>query len=178
MAGGSSVPASRAGPAAFLAVDVAVATAIVAAVVAATGLGKGCLAIEGSWAPDVRAAGALASPDVRGRLVLPFVWGEYAIWHFGPRLRVSIDGRRETVYSDRMLIVDQAVESGNPDGFDFLGHERPEYVWLPTSTGSPTRTWLETHDYRMDIDTGTSFIATRADLPILGPGRELPRCFP
>jgi hypothetical protein len=29
-----------------------------------------------------------------------FNWGEYVLWHAGPRVKVSMDGRRETVYSD------------------------------------------------------------------------------
>jgi len=37
-----------------------------------------------------------------GNLVINFEWGEYAIWHLGPRIKVSIDGRRETVYSSEI----------------------------------------------------------------------------
>ena len=41
--------------------------------------------------------------QLQGRLVVWFDWGEYAIWHFAPALRVSIDGRRETVYTDQVM---------------------------------------------------------------------------
>jgi len=34
-----------------------------------------------------------------GNLVVPFGWGEYAIWHLHPDLRVNIDGRYTTAYS-------------------------------------------------------------------------------
>ena len=38
-----------------------------------------------------------------GRLVLPFEWGEYAIWHLWPTCRVSVDGRFRTVYPEDVL---------------------------------------------------------------------------
>ena len=31
-----------------------------------------------------------------------FDWGQYAIWHLGPRIKVSYDGRRETVYPESL----------------------------------------------------------------------------
>jgi hypothetical protein len=137
-----------------------------------------CPTIGGPSAVDIVAAGALDSPQVRGRLELPFDWGEYAIWHFGPRLRVSMDGRRETVYSESTIELQSAVAHGGSDGIAFLDRVRPEYVWLPQATGGATRQWLLTHGYRLDVTTPDSFIATRADLPVLGPGTPLRRCFP
>ena len=38
-----------------------------------------------------------------GNLVLPFEWGEYAIWKLYPACRVSIDGRFRTVYSESVI---------------------------------------------------------------------------
>ena len=138
-----------------------------------------CLPITpDSWTPDLQAASALASPSAQGRLVLPFNWGEYAIWHFGPRLRVSIDGRRETVYSDRVVETQSAAAHGLPDGLDYLKHTRPEYVWLSSTAGAPAAVWLKANGYRVDVDTGTSFIAARADLPPLATAAPMPACFP
>jgi hypothetical protein len=45
----------------------------------------------------------LKAAQVAGNLVVFYDWGAYAIWHLGPRLRVSIDGRRETLYSPDLL---------------------------------------------------------------------------
>jgi hypothetical protein len=42
----------------------------------------------------------LAASGVSANLAVDFDWGEYVIWHAGPRVKVSVDGRRETVYSD------------------------------------------------------------------------------
>ncbi len=41
----------------------------------------------------------LDTSRVSANLATEFNWGEYIIWHLGPRVKVSIDGRRETVYS-------------------------------------------------------------------------------
>ncbi|MBN1302890.1 MAG: hypothetical protein JXA13_00540 [Anaerolineales bacterium] len=39
---------------------------------------------------------------ISGNMATDFNWGEYIIWHLGPEVRVSMDGRRETVYSERI----------------------------------------------------------------------------
>jgi hypothetical protein len=42
----------------------------------------------------------LAADRGRANVAVHFDWGEYVLWHAGPRVKVSMDGRRETVYSD------------------------------------------------------------------------------
>jgi hypothetical protein len=49
-----------------------------------------------------RAIALLKDSGVSGNLVIHFGWGEYALWHLGPRIKVSIDGRRETVYPEKI----------------------------------------------------------------------------
>jgi hypothetical protein len=137
-----------------------------------------CLAIEGDWIPDRKAAGAFEAPDVRGRLVLPFNWGEYAIWHWGPRLRVSMDGRRETVYSEATVNQQTPLFRGQLEGIAFLKQAHAEYVWVPTSAGGQIAQWLTDNGYRIDVKTGESFIAVRQDMQSLVPGSSMPACFP
>jgi len=48
----------------------------------------------------VAATAWLARSGVAANLAVDFDWGEYVLWHAGPRVKVSVDGRRETVYSD------------------------------------------------------------------------------
>ena len=138
-----------------------------------------CVQLQGSWQPDVAAARALAVAHPSGRLATTFNWGQYAIWHFGPRARVSIDGRRETVYSDQQLHRQLAVALGEDEGLEELARTLPEYVWLPTALSERTRRWLTAHEYRIDIQTPQSFVAVRNDLPRIEP---VPRvtipCFP
>jgi len=40
--------------------------------------------------------------DVSGNLVNEFNWGEYALWYLAPKIKISMDGRRETVYSEEV----------------------------------------------------------------------------
>ena len=138
----------------------------------------GCIQMQGGE-PDIVAARALAVVHPAGRLATSFNWGQYAIWHFGPRARVSIDGRRETVYSDRQLSRQLAMATGETAGLDELARTLPEYVWLPTSHAERTRQWLTSHAYRIDVQTPESFVAVRHDLPKLqampGPSAA---CFP
>src|SRR3970040_2365291 len=49
-----------------------------------------------------RAVAVLGKSGAEGNLAIEFNWGEYAIWHLSPRFKVSLDGRRETIYSDEV----------------------------------------------------------------------------
>ncbi len=60
-----------------------------------------CIRIDSSLFPfPARAVALLNLGGVAGDMAVPFDWGEYVIWHLGPRVKVSIDGRRETLYSE------------------------------------------------------------------------------
>lgn len=139
-----------------------------------------CVRTEGTWVPDREAARVLASAPP-GRIVTFFNWGEFVIWHFGPRLRVSMDGRRETVYSDARLVEHDAIVRGIPLAFTTLSEWHAEYVWLPARSAA-TRAWLVDHGYRIDTQTDRSFVAVRGDLPPLVPAGPTPAggasCFP
>ena len=135
-----------------------------------------CLPIDDAWAPDRAAAAQLRGHT--GRLWTAFDWGEYAIWQFGPGLRVSIDGRRETVYSDAVIAWHRDAERGDPDAIARVIALRVEYVWLRASL-TAMRDALVAAGYRVDVETGASFVAVRGDLPILpGNASPLPACFP
>jgi hypothetical protein len=130
---------------------------------------------------DPAAAAALRSPQARGRLIVEFNWGEYAIWHMAPRLRVSVDGRRETVYSPQRLREFHEVANGSPLGLRIVARDRPEYIWMMASRHL-LRTQLLDAGYRIDLSTPESFIAVRNDLPVLLPAADSPvrlePCFP
>ena len=135
-----------------------------------------CLPITAYWKPDLKAAAYLRGSA--GRLVTTFDWGEYAIWHFGPDLRVSVDGRRETVYSDSVVQWHRAFERGDEEGQKVFAELAPEYVWLPASKAR-AKQWLLENGYRIEGDTGESFVASRRDAPRLAAPRALmSACFP
>lgn len=64
--------------------------------------GLGCIASSGPATMEFPRETVRALERTEGpyRLAVHFSWGEYAIWHLGPRIQVSMDGRRETVYPD------------------------------------------------------------------------------
>jgi hypothetical protein len=135
-----------------------------------------CLPIASDWTPDLAAAASLKGTS--GRLWTTFDWGEYSLWHFGPALKVSIDGRRETIYSDAVVQLHRRFERGDPGAEAQVRQLAPDYVWLPGSR-TTTKAWLAANGYRLDVDTALSFIATRKDLSELRPAAEpMPSCFP
>lgn len=164
-------------PTAASTLAIGLAIAVLGVAVAATNAAS-CISMSGPWVPDRVAGRALAATTDRGRIATYFDWGEYAIWHYGPRLRVSIDGRRETVYSDAVLDGHFAMNEATPEGLAYLRRLDPEYVWLPARFEA-LRNWLAGHGYRIDLRTDESFVAVRADQPALpAPAGALPPCFP
>lgn len=67
----------------------------------------------------VQATDLLVRNGAAGRLLLPFEWGEYAIWHLYPACRVSIDGRYRTVYPEQVL-VDHYSAASDPSRWELL----------------------------------------------------------
>ena len=87
---------------------------------------------------------------------------------------------RETVYSEQRLAEHDAILAGAPAGFRTLEAWQADYVWLPARSAT-TKAWLSTHGYRIELDDAVSFVAVRADLPVLPPvddRRDPHRCFP
>ena len=63
-------------------------------------LSRGRIEIERNSSLPTAAMQFLKASGVEGNLATHFDWGEYLLWHLGPGIKVSIDGRRETVYSN------------------------------------------------------------------------------
>lgn len=51
----------------------------------------------------VHAVHFLKLNGIKGKILVPFNWGEYAIWKLYPGCQVSVDGRFRTVYSEEIL---------------------------------------------------------------------------
>jgi hypothetical protein len=82
-----------------------------------------------------RATAVLAKTGLSGNLVTHFNWGEYLIWHVGPRIRVSIDGRRETIYSELVRDENGQFSRGEGDWAAILRRPATDLVLVPK--GSP-----------------------------------------
>jgi len=89
--------------------------------------------VEGHWIPDRTAALALRENRPGARVLTWFNWGEYALWHLSPAgIRVSMDGRRETVYSARVTADHMRFYAGRADMVDYPDRIGADHVWLPS----------------------------------------------
>ena len=71
------------------------------------------------------------------RVLTWFDWGEYAIWHLSPAgIRVSMDGRRETIYSRQVLEDHRAFYNNDRSALDYPDRINAECIWLPTRLGT------------------------------------------
>ena len=113
---------------------IAVATVLVLAVVGWKAQPRlTCLTLDGPWMPERESGAFIAANRLEGRLLTWFDWGQYAIWHFAPRLKVSLDGRRETVYSDRFVAQHLRLYFNPDSALDVLSGFQADYAWLPVN---------------------------------------------
>jgi hypothetical protein len=92
-----------------------------------------CVRMEDTMFPEPDAALAVSARQLQGRMLTWFDWGEYAIWHFAPRVSVSMDGRRETVYSEDVINQQFRFYFFPEERHAILADLRPEYIWLPAN---------------------------------------------
>ncbi len=90
-----------------------------------------CMELDSTWLPEPEAAMFVKSSRLKGRMVTWFDWGEYALWHYSPAVQVSLDGRRETVYSSELLDLHTRFFFAQPGGMDLLRKFPSDYVWVP-----------------------------------------------
>jgi hypothetical protein len=81
--------------------------------------------IVSARAYPVEAVDFLRVNAVRGNLATPFDWGQYVLWKLHPAVKVSFDGRYETVYPEEVAT----------DNFNFI---RGEGDWRRLLTRHPT----------------------------------------
>ena len=109
---------------------------LVAAVIGSVAIAKGvqnsqCIELSSASDPEPSAVQFIRDQGLAGNAITYFNWGEYAIWHLHPEVRVSIDGRRETVYSDAILALHDSISRGEQPGLQFVDKLRPDFIWLP-----------------------------------------------
>jgi hypothetical protein len=150
--------------------------AVLAAALQLGSAAAACISTTGPWRADAEAVAVLRKAPP-GRLLTTFDWGQYAIWHLGPAIKVSLDGRRETVYSNDHLMLHNEVIAGTSAGLEALDRWRPDYVWLPR-TAEALRQPLEARGYRVALETAHSWLASRAQLEVRSPSSGASPCFP
>jgi hypothetical protein len=89
-----------------------------------------CLPVDGGAVmPEAEAVLFARQNQLSGKLLSYFDYGEYAIWHLSPALKVSYDGRRETVYSADVQNRHLRFYAGTDA--DYATKAGANYVWLP-----------------------------------------------
>jgi hypothetical protein len=109
----------------------AIAVAISGAAAIVIALNVAHLHIDPRFTPEPGAIAFLNAQPRTGRVLVWFDWGEYAIWHLSPAMRVSIDGRRETVYSAGLQDRHLRFYFDAPGGAALPGELGADYVWIP-----------------------------------------------
>jgi hypothetical protein len=77
----------------------------------------------------VSAVQFLRDNNIKGNLLVPFDWGEYAIWKLYPNNKVSIDGRFDTVYPID-VINDHFAGAGREEAWHDLINKYPTDIIL------------------------------------------------
>jgi len=187
--GAAAAPARRGTSAAA----VAVAVLILAGASRLLSTAAGCIQVDPRTTPAPGAVEFLKNAGREGRLVVWFNWGQYALWHLAPDFRVSMDGRRETVYSASMQDRHLRFYFDAPGGAALPGELKADYVWLPedlpgasrlTEEGWPTLyagdgSVVFGHPTRHPQSRAAAVAVSRTDDAISGLGATADRrCFP
>jgi hypothetical protein len=170
-------PAPRPAPGAWIVVAAA-AIAILWPVAVRARTRLSCIEIEGPSQPDAAAAAFIAREQLRGRMLTWFDWGEYAIWYFAPAVQVSMDGRRETVYSSAIVAAHFAFYRDEPGARDLPSRLQADYIWLPATL--PVVSSLNAAGWLPLVETPRSIVLARTAEKVYRTGGDEPsrRCFP
>lgn len=94
------------------------------------------------------------------RLLTWYNWGEYALWHLAPAgTRVSMDGRRETVYSERVVQDHFAFYDGDARLARYPELIGADAIWLPAAM--PVVPRLKEVGWREGYRSETSVVLVR-----------------
>jgi len=142
-----------------------------------------CVPVQADEWPEPDSVEFIHLNDLSGRMLTYFNWGQYAIWHVPPAVKVSMDGRRETVYSDAMISGHLRFYAAKEEGVSFAEGLRADYVWLPV--GSPAAAALKGRGWSTAFEGERSMILLSPDRtpeePFVQPasgGPAATRCFP
>jgi len=121
------------------------------------------LRIDPRWTPEAGAVSFLNGQPEGRRVLIWFDWGGYALWHLSPRMRISMDGRRETVYSPDLQDRHLRFYFDAPGGASLPIDLAADYVWIPRSLPAVHR--LDADGWRRIYQGQQSVIFGRATLP-------------
>jgi hypothetical protein len=162
-------------------IAVAVAVLLVGPMVTAAARNLTCVPLDPASRsyPDAAATRFIREHLPPGRLFVFFDYGEYVIWHLAGHLRVSIDGRRETVYSDDLILGHAAFFANPSQHAAYPERLNADYVWLPNELGAAAA--LEARGWTPAFSGRLSTVWSRRQRNYathVGGGADTLRCFP
>jgi hypothetical protein len=111
--------------------------------------------------PD-KAVSLLEESQVSGNMAVEFNWGEYVIWHLSPTIKVSVDGRRETVYSTEIYEQNFDFLGGTGD-WDILLDDYPTHIALVYQSQSAYNLMKLKAGWHLVYEDATSALFTKND---------------
>lgn len=156
----------------------AAAVTLIASVLLVSAQRLNHIVVEGPWIPDREAVRFLRTDSSSTHLLTWFDWGEYAIWHLSPAgIQVSMDGRRETVYSAEVLADHWAFYRNQRDAWRYADRIGAERIWLPREL--PVVTTLRQHGWHIAFESDRSIVLSRDSSRTLVASRDRsPQYFP
>jgi hypothetical protein len=134
--------------------------------------------IEMPNAPEAATIEFLKTHAKGARVLTSFDWGEYAIWHLGSDILVSMDGRRETVYSDDFVNAHFRFYRNAPDAPAFATDIGADFVWLP-SDRPVTATLIKEGWHPVFRGPVSTILSRKPGLTVWDqPQNRINRCFP
>ncbi len=115
----------------------------------------------------VEAVNYLERTGATGHLAVPFRWGSYASWRLFPRMKVSMDGRYETVYPDSTFEMNHDFFYRQGPQWDRLvRRHRVDYILVERKTTHLTPADLAERGYRLVWSDATAALwAATSTLP-------------
>lgn len=138
-----------------------------------------CIPLDEQSVPEREAVAFFKANQLQGRLLTLFDWGEYAIWHLAPEIKVSMDGRRETVYSEELFAAHMKLYGNETGATELVDRLQPNFVWLPKHYGA-LRVLEDSGWHRMFTGSKSAMLARSPGTwspPAVEAGTGV-RCFP
>lgn len=138
-----------------------------------------CIAMDAAKYPEEELVSVVKTYGLKGRMLTWFDWGEYALWYFAPDIRVSMDGRRETVYSDATVQAHLRFYTQPEARAELLARLHPDLIWLPSDLAVTTR--LQEDGWRPVFSGARSTLlasTAQAAAAVVPTAESARRCFP
>jgi hypothetical protein len=135
--------------------------------------------IDGTILGSTHPCGAVAflqDQGARGNLYNPLWWGAYITWELYPSVRVSMDGRNVSLFSDEMVLENLKFYTDDADDADLDAPFRyaTDFLIVPADAPVLTRLLADSRWRRIYADSNSTLFE-HADLGATRPGSSPPR---